>query len=735
MKLLSKKVYLANIPLILTCMRLLNCILILALVTGISACTNTKMETVEHKETNVLIRPWEGAYGGVPPFDKVTLEQFSPAIEWSINEKLEEVNLIATNAEAPDFENTLAAFERCGRSLDRVLTVFYIWSNNMSDTAFQKIESEVNPKLAALNDKIVQNEKLFARIKAVYESPELRKLTPEQQRLAWFHYTRFVHSGAQLDATAKSRLTAINQELAQLFTKFSQHVLADENTIYITVTKKEELHGLPQSMIDAAKEYAVSKNIKEGWAIANTRSSIDPLLTFASNRSLREKAWKMFKNRGDNGNENDNNAVIADILRLRAERARLLGFKTHADLMLDDKMARTPGRAMQLMEEVWKPAVQRVKEEVADMQATAKKEDAAITIEPWDYLYYAEKVRKQRYNLDQNELKPYMQLDKLREGMFWVAGELFGFTFEPSQDVPVYHPDVRVWKVKTKTSDQVIGLWYFDPYARAGKRSGAWMNNYRGQQKMDGPVIPIVSNNSNFMKGKPGEPVLISYDDATTLFHEFGHALHGLSSNVTYPSLQSPNVASDFVEFPSQLMEHWFTTPEVLNVYALHYQTGKPIPNTLIDKIYQAKTFNSGYATVEYLSAAIVDMKLHLEGDKPIDADTYERETLKALGMPSAIAMRHRLPQFLHIFSDDGYSAGYYSYLWSEVISADAYKAFIEAGGPYDRTVSKKYYTDILSVGNTIDPAEAYRLFRGRDPKIDELMEERGFTHKVTATK
>lgn len=708
----------------------------MALAVCVVACDNkTTTKTVNNESDNFLVKPWEGSYGGVPPFDKVTLNQFKPAFEIAMNEKLGEINAIADNTAAPDFENTIAALERAGKSLDRVLTVFYIWSNNMSDTTFQKIESEINPKLAAFNDKIVQNEKLFARVKAVYESDALKQLTPEQQRLAWFDYTRFVHSGAQLDATAKARLASINQELAELFTKFSQHVLADESNIYLTISKKEDLAGLPQNLVDAAKEYALSKNLNDAWAIANTRSSIDPFLTFSTNRALREKAWKMFKNRGDNGDANDNKAVIAAILQLRAERAALLGFKTHAHLMLDDKMAKTPERAMELMEAVWKPAVARAKEEVADMQRLAKKEGASITIEPWDYSYYAEKVRKERYDLDQNELKPYMQLEKLREGMFWVAGELFGFSFVPVDSIPVYHPDIKVWEVRNKADNKVVGLWYFDPYARNGKRSGAWMNNYRGQYTLDGGAIPIVSNNSNFIKGKPGEPVLISYDDAKTLFHEFGHALHGLSSNVTYPSLQSPNVASDYVEFPSQLMEHWFTTPEVLNAYALHYQTGKPIPKELIDKVYNSRTFNSGYATVEYLSAAIVDMKLHLEGSKKIDAAAYERETLAAIGMPSAIAMRHRLPQFLHVFSDDGYSAGYYSYLWSEVISADAYQAFVEAGGPYDKGISKKYFTYVLAAGNTIDPAEAYRLFRGRDPKIDELMEERGLTQKLPAAR
>jgi len=382
---------------------------------------------------------------------------------------------------------------------------------------------------------------------------------------------------------------------------------------------------------------------------------------------------------------------------------------------------------MELMQAVWKPAVARVREEVADMQALAKKEVADIKIEPWDYRYYAEKVRKERYDLDQNEVKQYLQLDKLREGMFWVAGELFGLNFTPASNVPVYHPDVRVWEVKDKATGKHVGLWYFDPFAREGKSSGAWMNAYRNQERVDGSITTIVSNNSNFVKGKPGEPVLISWDDATTLFHEFGHALHGLSSNVTYPSLSGTSVATDYVEFPSQILERWISTPEVLQKFAVHYQTGKPIPQNLVERIERASAFNQGFATVEYLSSALVDMKMHLAGSQKIDPDAFERKTLTELGMPAELVMRHRTPQFGHVFSSDGYSAGYYSYIWSDVISADAYDAFVEAGSPYDKAVAERLRKNVFSVGNTIDPADAYRAFRGRDPKIEALMRKRGF--------
>jgi peptidyl-dipeptidase Dcp len=449
-------------------------------------------------------------------------------------------------------------------------------------------------------------------------------------------------------------------------------------------------------------------------------------LTYSDRRDLREKVWTTFYSRGDHGDAKDNNQIITEILKLRAERARLLGYQTHAHWRLENTMARTPERAMQLMEAVWKPAVARVREEVADMQAVADKEGAKIKIEPWDYRYYAEKVRKAKYDLDQNEVKPYLQLEKLREGMFWVAGQLFGFQFSPVTDVPVYHPDVRVYKV-TDPAGKQVGLWYFDPYARPGKQSGAWMNAYRSQERFEKDITTIVSNNTNFVKGKPGEPILISWDDATALFHEFGHALHGLSSNVTYPSLAGTAVPRDYVEFPSQLLEHWLSTPEVLNKFALHYQTGQPMPAALLEKIQKASRFNQGFSTVEYLASALVDMKLHLAGDQTIDPDKFEKDTLAALGMPSEIVMRHRTPQFGHVFSGDGYSAGYYSYIWSDTLSADAWEAFTAGGGAYDKAVAKRLRDDIFSIGNTVDPAEAYKKFRGREPGIAALMRKRGF--------
>jgi peptidyl-dipeptidase Dcp len=679
-------------------------------------------------QQNPLTAAWTGPHGGVPPFDQVRVEHFRPALEAAMAEALADIERIANNPAAPTFQNTFEAMEASGRTLERVSTSYGIWSGTLNTPEFAAIEREMAPRLAAFGDQITQNERLFRRIAAVYQSPDTVNLTPEQRRLAWRTYTNFVRAGARLDAPAKARLGEINQELAGLYTRFSQNVLADETNEILVLRDTAELAGLPQSLRDAAAAAAASRNQAGAWVITNTRSSIDPFLTYSTRRDLRERAWRMFVNRGDNGGPTDNNAIIGQILKLRAERANLLGYPTHAHWRLENAMAGTPERAMELMEAVWTPAVARVRQEVADMEEVAAAEGTPIDIQPWDYRFYMEKVRKARYDLDQNQVKPYLQLERLREGMFWVAGELFGFAFSPVTSVPVYHPDVRVWEVTDRATGRHVGLWYFDPYARPGKRSGAWMNAYRSQERFNGEVTTIVSNNSNFVKAAEGEAVLISWDDARTLFHEFGHALHGLSSNVTYPSLSGTAVARDYVEFPSQLLEHWLSTPQVLQRFATHYQTGEPIPQELVNRIEQAATFNQGFATVEYLGSALVDMRLHLAGTQDIDPDEFERRTLTELGMPEEIVMRHRTPQFGHVFAGDGYSAGYYSYLWSDVITADAAEAFMEApGGLYDAEVARKLRENIFSIGNTVDPAEGYRRFRGRDPQIEALMRKRGF--------
>jgi peptidyl-dipeptidase Dcp len=687
----------------------------------------TQTTPVQAEIVNPLLQEWTGEYGGVPPFDRVEVAHFKPALESAMAENLLEIEAIAQNTESPTFENTIVAMERAGKKLNRVRTLYGIWSANLNSPEFREVEREMAPRLAAFSDQITQNTALFERIRAVYQSPDLTTLSSEQQRLAWLYYTNFVRSGAELDEAAMARLSAVNQELAGLFTRFSQNVLSDENDRYVLVESLDRLAGLPQAQIDAAAAEGASRGYDGRWAIANTRSAMEPLLTYADNRELRREAFELFANRGDFGDDNDNNAIITEILLLRAERAELLGYETHAHWRLENTMMQDPYAALELMESVWTPAIARVAEEVADMQALAENLGHQITIEPWDYRYYAEKVRKDRYDLDEGEVSEYLQLDKLVDGMFWVGGELFDMAFREITDVPVFHEDVRVWEVTHTNTGDHIGLFYFDPYARQGKRSGAWMNAYRVQQGIDGAINPIVSNNSNFMPGRAGEPVLISWTDAETLFHEFGHALHGLASNVTYPSLAGTAVARDYVEFPSQILEHWLSTPEVLNRFALHYRTGEPIPQALVDRIEEASTFNEGFRTTEFLASGLMDMRYHLADDPNIDPRQFERDVLGEYRLPSEIVMRHRSPHFLHIFSSDSYSAGYYSYLWSDVMTADAWEAFLEGTGPYDREVARRLHDHVFSVGNTIDPADGYRQFRGRDPEVRALMQKRGF--------
>jgi len=675
---------------------------------------------------NPLLAPWTGPFGGVPPFDRADVSCLEPALEAGMSQQLEEIGRIADNPATPTFANTIAALEATGRLLDRVNAVYGVYTSTLNDAAVQALERDMAPRLAAFADQITQNEKLFRRIAAVYEVRETAGLDAEQQRLTWLYYTDFVRAGARLDADAKTRLSTLNQRLAELFTRFSQNVLADEEQHFLLLEHPEDLEGLPDSFRSGAAAEAERRGHPGAWAIANTRSSVEPFLTFSAHRHLRERVWRTFVMRGDNGDTHDNKEVIVEILALRAGRARLLGYPTHAHWRLENQMAKTPGQALGLLEAMWGPATSRVREEVADMQALADREQAGIVIEPWDYRFYAEQVRKERYALDANEIKPYLELENLREALFHVAGRLFGLAFSPvsPSEAPVCHPSVRVWSV-TKGNTHV-GLWYFDPYARPGKLSGAWMSEYRRQHRCEGAVTPIVSNNANFIAGRPGEPVLVSWDDAVTLFHEFGHALHGLLSDVTYPSLSGTSVARDFVEFPSQLFEHWLATPEVLGRFALHHETGKPIPEDLVRKIERARHFNQGFATVEYLSSALIDMRLHMASDLT-DVGRFERETLAALGMPREIAMRHRTPQFSHVFAGDGYSAGYYSYLWADTLTADAWETFTEAGGPWDNATASRLREKVLAAGNKADPERAYRDFRGRDAGIEALLRKRGF--------
>jgi peptidyl-dipeptidase Dcp len=682
--------------------------------------------TTAQMASNPLLAEWAGDHGGQPAFDKMDLAQLKPAVEAGIAAHLAEIDAIANNPAKASFANTIEAMERAGEPFGRAMTYYSIWGSNLSTPEFRALQGEISPMLAEYQTKIIQNGQLFARIKALHDDTGLQ-LTPHQKRLLDLTYDRFQLQGAELTGEKRERYAAINKELAELHTKFSNNLLADEEG-WVTYLKPNQLGGLPASYVASAKATAEGLGKPGEYAVTNTRSSMDPFLTYSTERGLREQVWRNYYSRGDNGDAHDNNAVIAQILKLRHERVNLLGFATYADWQLQDNMAPDPAAATALMEAVWRPAVARAKEEVADMQALAVSEGANITIEPWDYRFYAEKVRKAKYALDSEEVKPYLQLDKLSEAMFFVAGELFGmnFTRVPDGTIPVFHPDVGVWEVTNKASGKHIGYWYLDPYARQGKRSGAWASSYRSHSTFDGPETVLSSNNSNFVKPAPGEPLLISHDDATTFFHEFGHALHALSSTVEYPGLNGG--VRDYTEMQSQLLERWLLTDQVVDKYFRHYQTGEPMPKALIDKINNAATFNQGFETVEFLGSAIMDMRYHTVDPANLDPRAFEKDELAKLGMPKEIPMRHRSPQFGHIFSSEGYAAGYYGYLWADVLTADAAEAFAEApGGFYDKDVAAKLVSNLFAVRNAVDPGEAYRTFRGRDATMDALLRDRGF--------
>jgi len=673
-----------------------------------------------------LLAEWSGPHGGVPPWDKVDNALFQPAIEKAAELLLAEVDAIAKNPDPPTFDNTLAALERAGKPLDRVTTLFFVMTGNRNTPEIQELTGVVRPKLAEVMDKINFNPQLFARVKAIYESRQGAKLSPEQLRLVEKTYDDFVRRGANLSPEKKARMGEINQRLAKLFTDFGNRVQADEDT-WVSL-KDGDLDGLPASLVASYKAAAEERKV-EGHVVVNTRSAVDPFLTFSKNRKLREKVWRAFVDRGDHGDKNDTNALIPEIVQLRAERAKLLGYPSHAHWRMSDTMAKDPKRAQELMMRVWPAAVARVKQEVADMQKLALKEGAKLTIEPWDYRYYMEKVRKERYDLDQTEFKNYFELENMIRASYYMAERLYGYAFEEiTGQVPVFHPDVRVFRVTNKADGSHVGLLYRDDFARQYKRSGAWQATYRDQQKLDGQVDAIVSNNNNFTKAGKGQHVLISLDDARTLFHEFGHALHALTNDTTYPSLGS--TPRDFVEFPSQVHENWVLTREVLDKFARHHETGEAMPQALVDKMRAAAKFNQGFATVEYLSAALVDMKLHTDPSGVVDADKFEKDALAAIGMPKQLVMRHRMPQFNHLFTSDSYSAGYYSYLWSDVMAADAWQAFEDTGDPWHAATAAKFKNIILATGNAVDRAEAYRQFRGRDPKVEALLKNRGFPIK-----
>ena len=685
------------------------------------ACTQTMTFT------NPMLKPWEGAYQGIPAFDRVKVADVKPAMLKAMELSLEEMEAIASNSEPPTFENTIEEMERSGAPLDRAFAYYGVFSSNLSSPEFREVQSELAPLFSEFQSKITQNEALFQRVKTIYKNSKDEPLPADQQRVVELTYQSFAMSGANLDAEKKKRYAEINKELSTLYTNFSNNVLHDEEN-YVTFLTEDQLDGLPDAFIKSAARIADSKDRAGEYAVTNTRSSMDPFLTYSTVRELRKQVWTNYYSRGDNNDEYDNKDIIAQILKLRKERVGLLGYDNFAQWRLQNRMAKNPENALALMEAVWPAAIARVAEEVEDMQQVATANGDNITIAPWDYRYYAEKVRKAKYDLDSDEVKQYLQMDKLTDAMHYVAGRLFGYVFSPVPEgtVPVFHEDVKVWEVTDKDSGDHIGLWYLDPYAREGKRSGAWATTYRSYSTFDGKKNVLASNNSNFVKPAPGEALLISWDDATTFFHEFGHALHFFASNVKYPTLNGG--VRDYTEFQSQLLERWLATDEVIDRFLVHQKTGEPMPESLVLKIKKAATFNQGFATTEYLASALMDMKLHLADPTQIDVKAFERKTLADLKMPKELPMRHRTPHFGHVFSGEGYATAYYGYMWADVITADASEAFREApGGFYDEEMANKLVAYLFAPRNSIDPAEAYRMFRGRDASIDALMRARGF--------
>ena len=680
---------------------------------------------------NPLLQPWLTPFE-TPPFDQIKPEHFIPAFEQAFADHVAEIEAIAADPAAPDFDNTITALERSGRLLNRVAAVFYDLVSAHSSPALLDIDSEVSLRMARHWNPILMNAALFARIDQLYQRRAELGLTPEQARLLERTYTRFHRAGAGLDQSAKDRLAAINEWLAQLGTSFSHHLLGDEQDWFMEIGP-DDCDGLPDSFVAAAKAAAEERGLAGKAVVTLSRSSVEPFLKSSTRRDLREKVYKAFIARGDNGNGNDNNAIITEILQLREETAKLLGYPTFAAYRLDDSMAKTPEAVRDLLQRVWRPARARALADRDALQALIAEEGGNFELAPWDWRYYAEKLRQRRADFDDAAIKPYLTLDNMIAAAFDTAQRLFGLSFTLRSDVPVWHPDVRVWEVKDRTGAHKA-LFYGDYFARPSKRSGAWMTSLRDQQKLDGSIAPLIINVCNFAKGTGGAPALLSPDDARTLFHEFGHALHGLLSDVTYPSLSGTAVFTDFVELPSQLYEHWQEQPQVLQRFARHHQSGEPLPDDLLRRFLAARQFNQGFATVEFVASALIDLEFHTQPAAAIgEIASFEQRELAKIGMPQEIALRHRPTQFGHIFSGDHYASGYYSYMWSEVMDADAFGAFEEAGNIFDPKVAQRLHDYIYASGGSRDPAEAYVAFRGRDPAPDALLRRRGLLDQAEA--
>jgi peptidyl-dipeptidase Dcp len=685
---------------------------------------------------NPLLQAWTGP-ADTPPFAAISPADFKPAFETAMAEQLAEIEAIAGETAAPSFANTIAALERSGRTLAKVSAVFQCLAGAHTNAAIQALEREMSPRLAAHRNRIQLNPGLYARIEALWDHRGELGLSPEEARVLERYKLTFRRAGAGLGAAEKERVAAIGERLASLGTAFSQNVLADEQAYALVLETEDELAGLSAAQITAAKEAAQERGHAGKYAITLARSSVEPFLTSSTRRDLREKAYLAWIARGDGGGATDNKAIIAETVQLRAERARLLGYSNFARYRLDDSMAKTPEAVRGLLERVWTPARARAMADRDALQELAQAEGGNFALAPWDWRFYAEKLRKARFDVDQAEIAPYLSLDNMIAAAFDTAGRLFGLSFHERHNVPVWHPDVRVWEVRGP-GDRHVGLFFGDYFARSSKRGGAWMTTLRVQEKLSGDIRPLVVNVMNFAKAGGGAPTLLSFDDARTLFHEFGHGLHGLLSDVTYPVIACTRVATDFVELPSQLYEHWLEEPEVLRRFARHYETGAPMPEDLLARALAARRFNQGFATVEYLASALVDLEYHLlEGAQArdsaapdpaaFDPAAFEAHVLQKIGMPGEIAMRHRSPHFQHVFSGGGYAAGYYSYMWSEVLDADAFEAFKETGDAFDPATAARLRDDILAAGGSRDPADAYTAFRGRLPSPDALLRKRGF--------
>ncbi len=674
---------------------------------------------------NPLLESWTGPFGA-PPFARIGPEHFRPAFDAALAEKRGEIDAIAANPAAPTFDNTIGALERSGKTLHRVGRVFFALASADSNDALEEIERELAPILARERNAVLLDDALFARIQALHAARERLGLDAEAARVLDRYHTAFVRAGAGLAPEKKERLAAIGERLATLGAEFGQNVLADEKAFVMILEGRDDLVGLPESFLASAARTAAERGHPGKHAVTLSRSSVEPFLQFSARRDLREKALRALLARGANGGAHDNGAIMSETVRLRAERAELMGFASYAHFRLDDTMAKTPEAALGLLRRVWAPAREQAMREAEALQATIVAEGGNFELKPWDWRYYAEKRRKALYDIDESQLKPYLPLEAMVAAAFDVAHRLFGLSFVERRDIALYHADARAWTILGR-SGEAIALFIGDYFARGSKHSGAWMTSFRDQQKLDGAVLPIILNVTNFAAAGAGEPCLLSLDEAHTLFHEFGHALHGMLSDVAYPLLAGTHVARDFVEFPSQLYEHWLERPETLRRFARHYRTGEPAPEALIERLHAARRFNQGFATVEYTASALVDMELHVQRDPgEIDVAAFETRELEAIGMPAAIAPRHSAPHFQHIFSGESYSAGYYSYLWSEILDADGFEAFEESGDVFDPALAARLERFVYAAGNSQEPDAAYRAFRGRDPAPDALLRKRG---------